>query len=163
MGVLEQYAFWSQHDVIVAAHGAALTNAIFLPPGGGSAVIEIFPPHFYDTDFYGTLLKRSGIRGYGYYNDVTDIAADFAAHTKTHSEVIKYREQNLSPPVEAIIDLVKQALADGGYGPRGNRKPVWGVPETIIRLGSSGVGYHNVTLITIQISVSISTIALTVA
>ena len=123
MQVDEQFAFWSQHDIIVAAHGAALTNAIFLPPGGGSAVIEIFPHHFYWTEFYATLLKRSGLRGYGYYNNVTDIKADYAAHSRNHSDVMKYREQNLNPPVEAIVDLVKQALADGGYGPGGERPP----------------------------------------
>ncbi len=110
----EQFAFWSQQDVVVIAHGAAITNAIFMPPAKTSALIELFPLHFYFTEIYATLLKSCGIRGYGYYNNVTDIKADFAAHSKTHKMKEFYRDQNLSPPVDAVVDLVRKALSEGG-------------------------------------------------
>lgn len=119
----EQFAFWSQQDIIVIAHGAAITNAFFMPPAKTSALVELFPLHFYFTEFYSTLLNSSGIRGYGYYNNVTDIKADFAAHRETHAMEAYYRDQNLNPPVEAVVDLVRKALLEGGKSTRRKQDP----------------------------------------
>jgi capsular polysaccharide biosynthesis protein len=59
---LEQFVFWSQQRIVIAPHGAGLTNAIFLPPGNASAVIEIFPLHYYPAFYFGNLLRNPTIR-----------------------------------------------------------------------------------------------------
>ena len=111
----EQFLFWSRQDIIIAGHGAALTNTFFLPPGNTSALIEIFPPHFYDVTFFRTLRNSAGIRGYGYYNNESDLQADWAKYSNTMKKRKYYRLQDLEPPVDAILDLVRQALVDGGH------------------------------------------------
>ena len=110
----EQFLFWSQHDIIVTGHGAAITNAFFLPPGNASAVIEIFPPHYY-PDIFSLLLKSAGLHGYGYFNGVSDYITDHEEYSKTFKERSFWREQNLIPPVDAIVDLVRQAMLEGGF------------------------------------------------
>ena len=111
----EQFVFWSQHDIIVTGHGAAMTNAIFLPPGNASAVVELFPPHYYPAYFFSNLLTSAGIRGYGYFNGVADYIADHAEHSKTLEDRDLYRNQDLEPRVDAVLDLVRQAMLDGGF------------------------------------------------
>jgi hypothetical protein len=69
---IEQFAMWSQMSIVIAPHGAALVNGMFLPPGNSSAVIEIFPRHYYPTFFFGNFLRSCGVRRYGYYNNDSD-------------------------------------------------------------------------------------------
>ena len=111
----EQFLFWSQHDIIITGHGAAITNAFFLPPGNASAVVEIFPPHYYYVNFFSSLLKSAGLHGYGYFNGVSDYITDHKEHSKTLKERSFWRGQNLTPPVDAIVDLVRQAMFEGGF------------------------------------------------
>jgi capsular polysaccharide biosynthesis protein len=42
-------AWWSRHDVVVAAHGASVTNLIFIREN--ASVIELYPYHYYPIDF----------------------------------------------------------------------------------------------------------------
>lgn len=46
----EQVKIFSNVDVLVAGHGAGLTNMLFMPKG--SKIIEIFPPDYIKPDFY---------------------------------------------------------------------------------------------------------------
>lgn len=110
---LEQFAFWSQQSLVIAAHGAGLMNAIFLPPGNASAVIEIFPPHYYLHFYFGNLLRSCGIRRYGYYFNETDPAADWAVYGSTKPLRRLYRNVDLEPPVDDILGLVRKALMEG--------------------------------------------------
>lgn len=50
LSFLEQAAFFANASVIVAPHGAGLTNMIFAPPT--TKVVEIFPKGFYNTCYY---------------------------------------------------------------------------------------------------------------
>ena len=90
-------------------------NAFLLPSGNSSAVVEIFPPHYYFIEFFGRLLTSAGLRGYGYFNGVSDYATDHAEHSKTIKDRTLYRQQDLEPPVDAVLDLVRQAMVDGGF------------------------------------------------
>ena len=111
----EQFVFWGQHDIIITGHGAAVTNAIFMPPGNTSAVIEIYPPHYYHPFFMG-LVKSAGIRGhYRYVNGVSNWLEDFQEHSLTRKERSFYRSVDLEPPVDDIVDLVRQAMSEGGF------------------------------------------------
>lgn len=48
-GLQKQVLLFSRADVVVAAHGAALTNVMFMRPH--TAVVECFPPYFYELTF----------------------------------------------------------------------------------------------------------------
>jgi hypothetical protein len=106
----DQFVFWSQQYIVIAPHGAGLTNGIFLPPGNASAVIEVFPLHYYPAFYFGNLLSSCGIRRYGYYNNESDPDADFAVYGATPENRSMYKHQDMEPPVEAIVDLVRQAI-----------------------------------------------------
>lgn len=45
----KQVLLFSQSDVVIATHGAALTNVMFMRPH--TAVVECFPPYFYELTF----------------------------------------------------------------------------------------------------------------
>ena len=48
----------STHSVIIAAHGAALTNAAFIQPG--TIVVEVFPTNYFLPDFFRPLIEQAG-------------------------------------------------------------------------------------------------------
>jgi capsular polysaccharide biosynthesis protein len=113
MEPMEQFSIWSQQNIVIAAHGAGLMNAIFLPPGNASAVIEIFPPHYYPQFYFGSLLRECGIRRYGYYYNESDPDVDWAVHGSTIRQRRFYRNVDLEPPVNDIVALVRKALLEG--------------------------------------------------
>jgi hypothetical protein len=113
MEPMEQFAFWSQQSIVIAPHGAGMTNSIFLPPGNASAVIEIFPPHYYQHFYFGGLLRSCGVRRYGYYYNASDPAADWAVYGSTKEQRTLYRSVDLEPPVDDILGLVRKALIEG--------------------------------------------------
>lgn len=115
MEPIEQFAVFSQSSILIAPHGAALMNGMFLPPGNASAVIEIFPHHYYPTPFFGNLLRSCGIRRYGYYNNETDPDADWEEYGSTKEQRVFYRSVDLEPPVEDIVGLVRHALMEGEH------------------------------------------------
>ena len=61
---LDQFAWWSQHSLVILPHGASSTNLVFLPEG--AAVIEVFPPHYYWWGFL-KLAHSMQVRYYGYF------------------------------------------------------------------------------------------------
>ena len=115
MAPMEQFALWSQQSIVIAPHGAGLTNSMFLPPGNASAVIEIFPRCIImHMRMFGSLLKSCGIRRYGYYfGKVSDPAADWEVYGSTREQRSYYRSVDLEPPVDDILGLVRKALMDG--------------------------------------------------
>ena len=54
----KQVDWMGSHDIIVAAHGAGLTNAAFIQPG--TIVMELFPPNYYVDGFFQPLIEQSG-------------------------------------------------------------------------------------------------------
>ena len=113
MEPMEQFAVWSQQSIVITPHGAALTNGIFLPPGNASAVIEIFPKHYFAIPFFGSLLRSCGVRRYGYYFNESNPLADWKVYGSTREQRSFYRSVNLEPPVADIVGLVRQALTEG--------------------------------------------------
>jgi Glycosyltransferase 61 len=113
MAPMEQFALWSQQSIVIAPHGAGLTNSMFLPPGNASAVIEIFPRHYFAHGMFGSLLRSCGIRRYGYYDNESDPAADWKVYGSTREQRRFYRSVDLEPPVDDILGLVRKALMDG--------------------------------------------------
>jgi hypothetical protein len=104
---MEQWRFWNDKDIIVAAHGAAVTNGMFLHPH--ASIIEIYPPHYYPR-LFPNLFESMGsmVLHYGYYNGVSDPVSDF---NETYGMRTHWRRAILAPPVGEIVNLLKLALA----------------------------------------------------
>jgi hypothetical protein len=45
-----------EHDIIISAHGAAITHSIFVQKC--TAVIQIYPEHYYPNKFFEPLIAR---------------------------------------------------------------------------------------------------------
>jgi Glycosyltransferase 61 len=103
----QQAQFWNDKDVVVVGHGAAVTNAVFMRRG--ASIVEVYPPHYYPR-IYEALCRRIGLRHYAWYDNVTDIDHDHATHGKTMRQRKRLRTESLSPPVDKIVDLVRQAI-----------------------------------------------------
>ena len=69
MTPLEQFTWWSRQSVVILPHGAASTNLLFLKRG--TAVLEVFPPHYYWWGFW-KLAQSIQVRYYGYFPILTD-------------------------------------------------------------------------------------------
>ena len=99
--VTQQIAWWSQQNIVVAAHGAALTNVIFLR--NNSAIVEIFPAHYCPKRYFGALCKITGVRNYNYESNCTT--------TPEHAQARGHlRALNLDPPIDEIMSLVSKAV-----------------------------------------------------
>jgi Glycosyltransferase 61 len=92
----EQAAWWHQHDVVVAGHGAALTNSIFLRNSKDTAatVIEVFPDGFHPYIF-GALMKSAGVHR---------LTID------TNASVARGKSSDLRPDPALVVRLVRQAI-----------------------------------------------------
>jgi hypothetical protein len=108
MSFVQQAEWWSRHDVVVAAHGASVTNLIFMREN--ASVIELYPDHYYPIDLYYSLSKAVGISHYGWYNGVIDPVADYEQHCRTVEDRNLYRNVDLTPPVEQVVELVRRAV-----------------------------------------------------
>ena len=97
---IQQMAWWSRQNIVVAAHGAALTNVIFLQ--NNSAVVEIFPAHYCPIHYFGGLCERTGVRNYGYYSNCT---SDGSPASRVY-----YRRLDMTPPINEIMDLMSKAV-----------------------------------------------------
>jgi hypothetical protein len=107
MSFVQQAEWWSRQDVVVAAHGASMTNLIFME---NASVIELYPDHYYPMHFYSSLSESVGISHYGWYNGVADPEADYRQHCRTVDDRNFYRNVDLTPPVEQVLELVRRAL-----------------------------------------------------
>jgi capsular polysaccharide biosynthesis protein len=63
MSVAQQIATFTEAEIVVGVHGAALTNLVFCP--AGAAVVELFPPDYVNA-CYWTLASAHGAIRYRY-------------------------------------------------------------------------------------------------
>jgi hypothetical protein len=108
MSFAEQAEWWSRHDVVVAAHGAAVTNLIFMRDN--ASVVELYPDHYYPIDFYRSLCESVGVQHHGWYNGVADPEADYREHCRNVKDRNLYRNVDLTPSVEQVVELVRRAI-----------------------------------------------------
>lgn len=93
----EQAAWWHKHDVVVAAHGAALANSIFLRninEETAAAVIEVFPDGFHPYIF-GALVKSVGVHRFT---------------IDANASVARGKSSDLRPDPALVVRLVQQAI-----------------------------------------------------
>ncbi|CAJ1953675.1 unnamed protein product [Cylindrotheca closterium] len=96
MNLVEQASWWWHRDIVIAAHGATLSNVMFMRPG--TAVIEIFPTKYERMMFQG-LMNDVGVYGYPILNATVKGAKGY-----------KNRDVPLAPNVDEIIRCVQEAL-----------------------------------------------------
>jgi Glycosyltransferase 61 len=94
--LLEQALWWHQNDVVVAAHGAAITNCIFLRNHNASAstVIEIYPDGFHPIIF-GALMKSVGVH---------------RLNIDRNASISVGKNADLQPEPKLVVQLVREAL-----------------------------------------------------
>jgi Glycosyltransferase 61 len=110
---LQQFHWWARQDIVIAGHGAAVANMVFLRRN--AAMIEIFPPHYFNLGFW-KLGNAMDVRNYGYFNGVEDPIADYKEHCRSFEGRIALRAVDLEPPVDAVLGLVKQAVTEETSG-----------------------------------------------
>jgi hypothetical protein len=104
----QQANWWSRQDVVVIAHGAGVTNVMFMQEN--ASLVEIYPEHYYPLSMFTTLCQSVGVSHFGWYNGVADPAADYLEHGGTRKGREHYRGVDLTPPVEEIVKLVQKAV-----------------------------------------------------
>jgi capsular polysaccharide biosynthesis protein len=96
LSVQEQAEVFSSAEVVVGAHGAALTNLVFCRPG--TRVVELFSPT-YVNPCYRDLCVAAGLR----HAAVIGNGEDW---------VLSERHDQPSAPITASWELVEQALVE---------------------------------------------------
>jgi len=112
---VNQFRWWARQDVVLTGHGAGVANMVFLKRN--AAVIEIYPPHYYNLGFW-TLGRAMGVRNYGYFNGHEDPVSDYRQFGRGFQKRIELRGVDLEPPVDEIMKLVNKAVTEqssGGY------------------------------------------------
>ena len=96
MSVEEQVKFFSSADMVVGAHGAALTNLVFCRPG--TRVVELFSPH-YVNPCYRDLCVAAGLRHAAVIGDGMDW-------------VLSEKHDQPSAPITASWELLEKVLEE---------------------------------------------------
>jgi hypothetical protein len=106
---LRQQAEWfATKDVIIAVHGAALANAIFVTPG--TIILQLYPPNFFWQSL-DPLIEQSGGIALDWYDRKEDpIVAWRNAQAQKQQVVDKAREGNVTPPIDQIIEPILLSL-----------------------------------------------------
>ena len=125
MTPLQQFTWWSRQSIVILPHGAASTNLLFLK--AGSAIIELFPPHYYEFGFWA-LSKSLNVRYYGYFPFLAttgntsrsvrnDLVVEMYAEFKQNCRRITVDQINRIIPVHYpsiphVLVLLRRAVAD---------------------------------------------------
>ncbi len=116
---LQQVAWLRGTTILVAAHGAALANLLFLPPG--AAVYEVFPPKFLYQRFYRPMAIQLGL---DYKEEQIDYEHSSASQSlierwqnyttkkcTSHQPCrMPHRSLNISPSTEKLANWIKQQI-----------------------------------------------------
>jgi hypothetical protein len=107
--LLRHQAEWfASKDVIIAVHGAALANAIFVTPG--TIILQLYPANFFWQSL-DPLIEQSGGIALDWYDRKEDpIVAWRNAQAQKNQVVNEAREGNVTPPIDQIIEPILLSL-----------------------------------------------------
>lgn len=97
----EQAEWFATKDVIVASHGAALTNAAFCTTG--TIVMQLYSDQYYWPSLEPLIESTGAVALDWWYGSKPEMAA----HWRVRNQA---REANITPPVEEIVDPILYAL-----------------------------------------------------
>lgn len=102
----EQLEFFLQHDIIISPHGAQLSGLAFLPEC--SAVLEVFPAHYQNHRYFGSLVASAGLAHYSF--GVGDRAVPTLSVSERETRIV--RQVQLCPSRVAIVEGVRRMAED---------------------------------------------------
>lgn len=101
-----QQALWmTNHDIILAAHGAALTNIMFSAPC--TVVLDMFPKTYFWPTFYSTLATEVGLEYFWMYPGSAEQALKYSP-LNTPDWGKKGRASNIDFRVEEILRVIPE-------------------------------------------------------
>ena len=98
----DQAAWFATKDVIIACHGAALTNPVFITKG--TFVLQLYPPGFHWQSLDPIIEQSGGIAldsGEG-----VDPIGQYYENKKDSRKKNKAQHLSFSPPIEQVVDTV---------------------------------------------------------
>jgi len=109
-----QARWFADKDLIIMAHGAAMSNVIFMKPG--SAVLELYPQYYFN-DMFWELMAQCGIYHSWYYdgNRTEKYTQDLAQQEtdREWSNRMKNKKKNINydwNQIHSIISLLLKAV-----------------------------------------------------
>lgn len=106
---LQQQAAWfASKRIIVAAHGAGLTNSIFLQPN--ATVISLYPENFYFVGYFESLVTKVGGHNIDWYAGEKATARNVHAEMSTNEREAAKKIASFEVSVSDIVNLVLGAL-----------------------------------------------------
>ena len=111
--------WFATKDVIIACHGAALANAIFVSKG--TIVIQAYPPKFHWTSM-DPLIEQAGGLALDWYQGENPLEAHYETE-KDWRQKNKAQFRDFNIPEQDIVDLVLVAL--GRQNPSNRTKWAW--------------------------------------
>ena len=107
MSVAEQISLFATAEVVIGAHGAALTNTVFCSPG--TKVIEIFAPD-YVNHCYRKLSSQVGLE---YWEFIGERVLDLDSDGQQRGKKIHYVFEDILVNIAALLNMMKLAGAIG--------------------------------------------------
>ena len=108
LSVAEQISLFAAAEVVIGAHGAALTNTVFCSPG--TKVIEIFAPD-YVNPCYRKLSSQVGLE---YWEFIGERVLDIDSHSQQEGgEKTHYVFEDILVNIAALLNMMKLAGAIG--------------------------------------------------
>ena len=102
----DQAAWFATKDVIVAAHGAGLTNSIFVTKG--TIVLQAYPDAFFWQSL-DSLIEQSGGIALDWYSKGPHPVVAYVKAKETGAHNIG-NEATITPPVHEVVDRILMAL-----------------------------------------------------
>ena len=107
LSVAEQISLFATAEVVIGAHGAALTNTVFCSPG--TKVIEIFAPD-YVNHCYRKLSSQVGLE---YWEFIGERVLELDLDSQPRGEKIHYVLEDILVNIAALLNMMKLAGAIG--------------------------------------------------
>ncbi|CAB9498110.1 Protein of unknown function (DUF563) [Seminavis robusta] len=105
--VLEQAKWFASMDVIVAVHGAALTNSVFATKG--TFILQLYPPGFHFQSLE-PLIEQSGAIALDWYKGDHPVEEFLTVTAKNPALKNTLQHQDFEVPVDEIVDILLVAL-----------------------------------------------------
>ena len=99
-----QVQWMACHNIIIAAHGNALTNTAFIRPG--TIVMELFPPNYYLPGYFQPLIVQSAGIALAWPKEKFQSAKDTVSNWDNH---IALRSQDFAANVDEVVDMIVSA------------------------------------------------------
>lgn len=113
----EQLKVMMTSDIVISPHGAQLQHIMLMPAFQCSAVLEFFPPQYFNPDFYGSLSKTFGLKHSFFYmdNDLNGVMTPDASGTNTpYHKITSYEYKNypMCLDIPEVLKAVTQLVND---------------------------------------------------